>query len=164
MFDITSSLIQPEMVVEFFDHVHNFGEIETFIFSNDNSFIFMFWIAADGKENFLYRYHVNNGTISGDFRMSVSLVQLLSLSDQIILGLDEANDQLIAIDFESNSISSLCRDNVATTFPGYSNTHSLPVCTSPLNIKKLAQDNDYIYAADVNKDIHMISNIKGLHF
>ena len=163
-FDITSSLIQPEVVVDLIDHVDTFGKIETFILSNDNSFIFMFWKATDGKENFLYRYHVNNGTISGNFGMSVGLVQLSSPSDHIVLGLDDANDQLIAVDFESLSVSSLCRENVVTMFPGYSNTHSLPKCTSQLNIDKFTQDDDYIYTADENNDIHIISNIKGLNF
>ena len=96
--------------------------------------------------------------------MNVSLVQLLSLSDHIVLGLDEANGQLIAVDFESNSFSSLCKDTVVTTFPGYSSVHSVPECTSQLDIVKFTQDNDYIYAADKNKEINVISNIKGLHF
>ena len=164
MFNITSSLIKPEVVVDFSDHLNTSGEIETFIFSNDYSIIFIFWAATTGNENFLYRYHVGNGTISGNFGVSVSLVQLSSLSDHIVLGLNDANDELIAVDFESQSVSSLCRDNVVTPFPGYSNTQSLPGCTSQLNIDKFTQDNEYIYAADINKDIHIISNIKGLHF
>ena len=162
--DITSSLIQPELVVDLFSQVDTSGTIKTFTFNNDFSIIFMFWTATDGNENFLYRYLVNNGTISGNFEMSVGLVQLSSLSDHILLGLDDANDQLIAVDLESQSVSSLCRENVVTMFPGYPNTHSLPKCTSQLNIDKFTQDDDYIYTADENNDIHIISNIKGLNF
>ena len=164
MFDITSSPIQPQVVVDFSDHLGTSGDIETFIFSNDYSIIFLFWIATDDKEKFLYRYHVHNRTISGKIGMSVSLVQLSSLSDHIVLGLDKKNGQLIAVDFESKSFYSLCKDTVATTFPGYSSTQSLPECTSQLNIVKFTQDDDYIYAANKDNDIYIISDVKGLHF
>ena len=161
-FHITSSPIQPELVVDLFDHVDTSGKIKTFTFSNDHSIIFMFWTATDGKENILYRYNVNNGIISGKIGMSVSLVQLSSLSDHIVLGLDEAKVQLLVVDFESESFSSLCEDTVATTFPGYSSTHSLPECTNRLDIVKFTQNNDYIYTANKYDDIHIFSNVKGL--
>ena len=160
-FQISSQNILPEVVVDLVNHVSSTGKIETFTFNKDYSIIFLLWQAADENQRILYRYYVNNETLSGNIPITKPLSQLLSLSEHIILGVVKTNAETLVIDFQSKSKSRVCRDTAAVK--RYSGEDHLPKCTNPLNIKKMAEDDTYIYAEDKNETIHMISSIKGMN-
>ena len=160
-FHFSSQNIQPEVVVDLVNHVGSTGRIVTFTFNKDYSIIFLLWQAADENQRILYRYYVNNETLSGNIPITKPLSQLLSLSEHIILGVVKTNAETLVIDFQSKSKSRVCRDTAAVK--GYSSEDPLPKCTNPLNIRKMTQDDTFIYAEDKSYTIHMISSIKGMN-
>ena len=160
-FQISSQHIQTAVVFDLVNHVGSIGKIETFTFNKDYSIIFLLWQAADENQRMLYRYYVSNETLSGNIPITKPLTQILSLSEHIILGVVKTKAETLVIDFQSKSKSRVCRDTAAVK--RYSGGDHLPKCTNPLNIKKMAEDDTYIYAEDKNETIRMISSIKGMN-
>ena len=165
-FQIDNSLIQPEVVVDLLNHVDHPGDIMKFTFNEDYSIIFLLWERLDNEDRLLYRYNVHGKKISGEIKMQEKeLAEIASVNENIILGLENIQKQLVASDFESNSTSRDCLDNATAGSPGYSDEddNSLECNTDPHSIKMMTQDDNYIYAMDSSANsILVIDNIKGL--
>ena len=165
-FRIDNSLIQPEVVVDLLNHVDRPGDIMKFTFNEDYSIIFLLWERLDNEDRLLYRYNIYGKKISGEIKMQErELAEISSVNENIILGLDNIQKQLVALDFESNSTSRVCLDNATAGSPGYSDEddNSLECNTDPHSIKMMTQDDNYIYAMDSSANsILVIDNIKGL--
>ena len=165
-FQIDDSLIQPEVVVDLSDHVDSPGKIKTFTFNEDYSIIFLLWKPLDNEEHLLYRYHVKRKKTTGNIKIQQKeLAKISSLSENIVLGIDHKHYQLVALDFESESISTVCLDNVTEGSPGHSDddVSSSECNTTPHSIIRMTHDDDYIYATDNANSILAINNIKGLY-
>ena len=166
-FQINDSIIQPQVVVDLLTLVDYPGKIIKFTFNEGYSIIFLLWEPLDKKDRLLYRYNIHGKNISGEINMQeVALTEISSVNENIILGLDVKHKQLVALDFESKSISRrVCLDNATAGSPGYSNEddNSLECNTDPHSIKMMTQDDNYIYAMDSANNILAIDNIKGLY-
>ena len=163
-FQIDDSIIQPEVVVDL-NHMDHPGNIIKFTFNEDYSIIFLLWERLDNEKNLLYWYHIHRKTMSGYIKIQEKLANILSLGENIILGLDEKHNRLLAIDYKHNSSSRVCLVNATAGSPGYSNEddNSLECNTDPHSIKMMTQDDNYIYTMDSANNILAIDNIKGLY-
>ena len=106
-FQIDDSIIQPEVVVDL-NHMDHPGNIIKFTFNEDYSIIFLLWERLDNEKNLLYWYHIHRKTMSGYIKIQEKLANILSLGENIILGLDEKHNRLLAIDYKHNSSSRVC--------------------------------------------------------
>ena len=103
-FQIDDSIIQPEVVVDL-NHIEHPGNIIKFTFNEDYSIIFLLWERLDNEKNLLYWYHIHRKTMSGYIKIQEILANILSLGENIILGLDEKHNRLLAIDYKHLFVS-----------------------------------------------------------